>query len=338
MTTGHVPILVSMRFAHLTRESDVNNFTGFTSVEMFKTIYEHLLSRAEQMQYRRGYDQEHTSTSEHVVSITSNDPSNMDTEGQDLYQRQGRPRKLSLEQEFLLTAMRLRGNLPLYDLAFRFHVSESTASTIFTTWIRLMRLELSVLIVWPSRQKLRQTLPEGFVKFYPKTRCIIDCTNWMIQRPSSLELQAITWSDYYNHTCLKYMVAISPMGAITYVSPCYTGRASDKFIVRDSGFYDLLQPYDEVMADRGFKIREDLYIYQCSLTIPPSVRANAQMTPADCKKNIVFANLRIKVENVIGKLKMKYKILSGVLPLTCLQVADDIVRVCCALCNLTDIE
>ena len=41
-------------------------------------------------------------------------------------------------------------------------------------------------------------------------------------------------------------------------------------IVRDSGFLDLLEPFDKVMADREFRIKTDLAIKQCSLSKLPS--------------------------------------------------------------------
>ena len=36
--------------------------------------------------------------------------------------------------------------------------------------------------------------------------------------------------------------------------------STDKFICSDSGFYDLLDRGDEIMADRGFQIREELML------------------------------------------------------------------------------
>ena len=63
--------------------------------------------------------------------------------------------------------------------------------------------------------------------------------------------------EYKHHYTFKPLVSITPNGAISYVSPSYGGRASDIFIVRDSGFLNMIEPYDEIMVDRGFKIRED---------------------------------------------------------------------------------
>ena len=99
-------------------------------------------------------------------------------------------------------------------------------------------------------------MPDSFKRLYPKTRVIIDCTEIFVETQSSLEVQALLWSEYKHHTTFKVLVCITPNGAISWISPAYGGRSSDKFIVTDSGFLDLLEPFDCVMADRGFKIKE----------------------------------------------------------------------------------
>ena len=116
-------------------------------------------------------------------------------------------------------------------------------------------------------------MPKTFRKAgYGKVRVIIDCSEIFIERPKSLESQAQTWSDYKSHNTLKFLIGISPTGYITFLSDCYGGRASDKFICQDSAFYEHLDMYDEVMADRGFTIKEELYLNFCTLTIPPGAR------------------------------------------------------------------
>ena len=124
-----------------------------------------------------------------------------------------------------------------------------------------MSAELSWLIQWPSRNEIRKTLPTCFQKNYSKVRCIIDCSEVFIEPPSSLEVQAACWSDYKHHCTFKFLIGITPNGLISFISECYGGRASDKFIVTDSKFLRMLEPFDQVMADRGFKIRDDLAMY-----------------------------------------------------------------------------
>ena len=84
-----------------------------------------------------------------------------------------------------------------------------------------------------------------------------------------MDYQPATWSDYKHHNTIKPLVGISPSGFITFLSSCYGRRASDKFITMDSGFYDLLERDDVVMADRGFQIHKGMLLHFCNLQVPP---------------------------------------------------------------------
>ena len=109
-------------------------------------------------------------------------------------------------------------------------------------------------------------MPEAFIRTgNNKCRVFLDCPEVFIERPKSLDCQDPTWSEYKHHNTIKFLVGISPSGFITFLSSCYGGRASDKFITKDSGFYDLLERDDVVMADRGFQIQEDLLLHFCIL-------------------------------------------------------------------------
>jgi len=247
--------------------------------------------------------------------------------------RYGPPRSLTLEQEFLLVLMRLRMGLLVEDLVFRFKITSSQVSCIFTTWIKLLSRELGVLIVWPSKAQVKKTMPYCFRKMYPHCRVIIDCTEVYTETPTDLDIAAAFWSDYKQHHTLKFLVAITPRGAVSWVSPVYGGRTSDVHIVRDSGFLNNIQRYDLVMADRGFKIREDLLVIGSNLAIPPSSAASMQMRSKDVKETSQIANVRIHVERAIRRIKI-FRILKQEMPLCIVPLADDIVRVCAALSNL----
>ena len=148
-----------------------------------------------------------------------------------------------------------------------------------------------------------------------------------------MDLGASLWSEYKHHYTFKALVAITPNGAISYVSPTYGGRATDIFIVKNSGFMSMLEPYDEIMADCGFKIREELMLVMATLCIPRSKAASMQMLPSEVRKTSNIANVRIYVEQAIGRMKV-FHVLKHELPISLLPLANDIVRVCCALCNL----
>ena len=100
--------------------------------------------------------------------------------------------------------MKLRLALSTVELALRSHVSTTSISSIFITWIKLVSKELSVLIVWSSQQQVRKTLPSCFVKLYPKVRCIIDCFEYFTETASELDLVATLWSEYKQHYTFKW--------------------------------------------------------------------------------------------------------------------------------------
>ena len=83
----------------------------------------------------------------------------------------------------------------------------------------------------------------------------------------------------------------------------YRGSASDTHIVRDSGFLDMLEPLDQVMADGGFKINTDLATKQCQLWIPPSAAKGTQKLAKDVK-DVKRTNLQIYVEQTISRMKL----------------------------------
>ena len=103
----------------------------------------------------------------------------------------------------------------------------------------------------------------------------------------------------------------------------------------DSGFLELLERDDQVMADRGFQITEDLLLKFCSLAVPPGARTKTQFSEKEVAKTKQIANLRIHVERAINRIKT-YRILKSPLPLTMLHCVDDIIKSCAALSNLKD--
>ena len=53
------------------------------------------------------------------------------------------------------------------------------------------------------------------------------------------------------------------------------------------------------MADRGFKLKTDLSMKQCYLSIPPSAAKGSQMVGCDMRKTSQISNVRIFVEQAI---------------------------------------
>lgn len=240
---------------------------------------------------------------------------------------------LPVVDQILMTLMKLKLNLILGDISHRFNVSKSMASIVISHWIGVMGEQFKVLIPWLPRETIRATMPLSFQRNYPRTTCIIDCAESAMQRATNPDSRSDTFSQYKSRNTVKYLVAVAPNGVIMFISDAYAGRSSDKFITMDSGFLDYLRAGDEVMADRGFTIRDLLNERKVSLNIPAFTYRRNQLTNEETTRTRRVANVRIHVERAIQRLKI-FKILSQTVPISMSPKLDNILTICAGLVNL----
>lgn len=145
--------------------------------------------------------------------------------------------------------------------------------------------------------------------FGRKVTVIIDCFEVFIEKPTNLMARAQTFSSYKNHNTVKILIGITPQGTVSFVSEAWGGRTSDKFLTENCGILEKLIPGDTVMADRGFTISESVGLKQGELVIPAFTKGKAQLDPVDVEHSRGIANVRIRMERVIGLLQRKYTIL-----------------------------
>ena len=141
--------------------------------------------------------------------------------------------------------------------------------------------------------------------------CIIDCSEIFIQRPKNLTARAQTWSNYKHNNTVKYLIAISPSGAVMYLSSGWGGRVSDKQITIDSGFIDKLEAGDCYLADRGFNVKAELAVKGAVFKIPSFTKGKKQLAGSEVDMSRQLATVHIHVERVIGRLK-KFRILNSI--------------------------
>ena len=184
----------------------------------------------------------------------------------------------------------------------------SKVTKVFHMWIDALAANMKSLIKWPDREMIITTLPQCFKSHYSKVVYIIDRSEIFIQRPTAFTTSAQTYSNDKSHNTVKFLVAMSPTGAVTFVSKCWDVRVSDKNLTIKSGFLQHLIHRDLVLADRGFDISDKLALVGTSLAIPPFTKGKPQLSQREVELSRHLSHIRIHVERAIGRIKC-YKIL-----------------------------
>lgn len=250
-------------------------------------------------------------------------------------------RSIPVQDQLLLTLMKLRLNFDNKHLAHLFLISAQDASLIFNNWINYMYFQFGSVPIWPSRQVIIENMPQKFKIDFPDTMVILDGTEMKIERPSSLTSQSQFYSDYKSSTTLKGLVGVDPRGSVVFVSTLFSGSISDKEITAQSGLLDvlkqlldheMLRPGDGAMVDKGFNIREEIENLGLKLIIPPNAPSDRQMPPADVALTKRIAIHRVHVERAICRIK-NFRILSDKIDLSMFASINQIWFVCSFLTN-----
>ena len=185
---------------------------------------------------------------------------------------------------------------------------------------------------WPDREDVQRYYPQCFQK-YKNVIGIIDCTEGILEKPSVAKAQSQTYSTYKSRNTWKKLICITPAGTISFISKCYGGCASDRFITEDCDILDKLQYGDNLMADKGFKISDLLISKGSQLIIPPFLKEKQRFSKKNSKKTFDIAKARIHVERAIARIK-DFRILSGAFPVT-MRTHLTFFLICAAITNLT---
>ncbi|XP_022517989.2 uncharacterized protein LOC125801710 [Astyanax mexicanus] len=240
-------------------------------------------------------------------------------------------RKIHLLDELFIYCLRVAAGLKEQVIADICGVSIATVSRIIITWANYLFFVLGSVPIWMSRQQVIDSMPEKFRQYSPKLRVILDCTEIRCESATSLTLHSETFSNYKNTTTFKGLLGVAPCGAVTFISSLFTGSISDKEITRQSGILELLEPEDEIMADKGFIIEDMLATKGARLIIPP-FKHGKQFSKKDCEQTQAIARLRILVERVIRRVKENH-IWDSTVPLSLAGSINQIWHNCCFMVN-----
>ncbi|XP_062403872.1 uncharacterized protein LOC134094356 [Sardina pilchardus] len=168
--------------------------------------------------------------------------------------------RLSPFQKLLLTLMRLRLDLPVGHLSHLFGVTPETVARTFRATVRALYAQLGPLVALPDRGSLLAGVPVEWASSLGAGRAallLLDCLEVPIQRPNSATGREQTYSSQRHTYTMKYLLAITPQGAIAFISPAVGGRANDMQVAEASGILERLSSGDYVLAERGFELKEN---------------------------------------------------------------------------------
>ena len=143
----------------------------------------------------------------------------------------GQTTRENMEDQILLTVVRLKHNLKFELLSFLCGIEKTTAIDYFWKWVDIMAIRLKFLIKMQDRDHIFNTIPAIFEAKFPRLTSIIDCFEVFIESPGNLLARPQCYSTYKKHCTVKVFISCTPLGAINFLSKCWGGRASHIQIV-----------------------------------------------------------------------------------------------------------
>jgi hypothetical protein len=260
---------------------------------------------------------------------------------------------LTAFQEFLLYNIWIRRAVGKDDLALKFFGSAedpavARVNSIIRTWGSALYTILSKEVWWlpPTElERVRAHSTAFSVLTGEDVLSIADCTNANCESSGLSELiRQQLYSLYYKTTCAKYLVAMSAIGGVTLVAPGQGGPAgdhqcmmagelfsADKWEVPDG------QTWPKLMYDAGVsrKTKTVANAASCDLVTSGIVRKSKDSDLSAVQRDTNYGNssLRIRVENLIGIVKKRFKILKATMKIEDLGMMDKVVFICFMMHN-----
>ncbi|XP_011312050.1 uncharacterized protein Camp [Fopius arisanus] len=244
-----------------------------------------------------------------------------------------RPHKMPLRDRIILTTMKLKNDLTFSFLTIIMRcVAESTCRAIFLDTLQKLSTILRCVIRWVPKEEITRNMPLAFENF-ENTVCVVDCTEFKIQKPKCLACRLKIYSQYKSNFTAKFMTVVSPAGLLIYLSEGYGGRSSDGAIFEASNITSRLQPGDAVMADKGFRIENLCDKFGIQLYRSAFLERKKQFSTEEAILNRNIAAARVHVERMNQRIEI-FDVLKNELSWNLVNYVNDIVIVCAGLANL----
>jgi hypothetical protein len=257
-------------------------------------------------------------------------------------------------QEFMVLMIYLRRGLDKDVLSSKFFGRTDddavrTVDSIIRTWATACHEILKAEDWWLSDEKADAVRTHSFAfsdDDAARIKAIADCSNVNSQGSQTNELlRQQLYSTYYKHPCSKYCVACSVIGGCMACSAGQGGPADDHQCMVDG--MDLFNPdkwevadgksWSQLLYDAGVSrnTKQCAQRSKCDMCCSGIVRKSAKssLSAIQRKENFQTSSLRIRVENFIGIVKQRFKVLTRVHSNRDFPIMDKLVYVCFMLHN-----
>lgn len=251
----------------------------------------------------------------------------------------------------VMILMKLRLDLPLAYLGYRFGIGPNAMAQIFHANLKILNDKLGEFIRWPANDDITE---DNTCLYYQrvlgnKFTCFLD----FIEDPGpDCSKNSQTLKHFIKK---KYLVAISPSGSIIYVSTAFNNSLSVKEIAEKCGILDNVNEGETILSDHGKQIHH-VRLYNGSKTLVASPKSKVldlldsllhdSETSDNDEETTQNQTNRTYVHKKLSSLKNKYFALinkhrHGLARSYKNNNTDDnnyfdyVVRICCALVNVT---
>mmetsp|Transcript_1584 Transcript_1584/g.3939 ORF Transcript_1584/g.3939 Transcript_1584/m.3939 type:complete len:284 (+) Transcript_1584:637-1488(+) len=222
-----------------------------------------------------------------------------------------------------------------------FGVSEQTAGRAFITALDALHMVLKECMPTLATEKLHKLIPERVREALETSGedadvnpvHLLDAFEAFTEAPFGDLARAILWSAYKHHYTAKFLLGILSNGATYFVSKAYGGAVSDRLLTEISGFLDVVKPFEDVLADKGFYIHDLLSRVGSILWVPPKLRPGRGHQPTQEEdQTSSIAQQRIFVENGVERVK-DFEIFHFPIKISNIHLLSKVVFVCAMLTN-----
>jgi DDE superfamily endonuclease/Helix-turn-helix of DDE superfamily endonuclease len=206
----------------------------------------------------------------------------------------GRPPKLAIADQILLTLVYLH-NLPTFQmLGVQFGIGESTANCIFHRWVKVLRELLPASVL--EQVKKNDANRAWVLEILSEVELIVDSYEQSIQRPTDNEEQKKNYSGKQKRHTKKNQVIVMPSGKeIVDVVVGETGATADINIWRKQRL--------SLLTSQKFQ-GDKAYVGEPLINTPHKKPRQGILTPAQKRANKSKAQKRIFVEHLIRLIKI----------------------------------